>query len=252
MASEKAKALAAEQKAQVKAEKLRKKNSTDPKDWGQWKQFIETYKVTAQVDTKLPAIIAGAFFGPLLLGILVAALTGTWWLWPWLGLMIGMSLAMWLFLRRVKAATYKKYEGQVGSAEVALRMLPTKEWASTPAVGFNRDMDVVHRALGPAGIVLVGEGDPGRLRALMATEVKKHEQVAYGIKVIPLQVGKREGQIPLDKLADHIKKLPKTLDKVKQEDVAKRLRALDVMRSKLPIPKGPMPTRGGRSSMRGR
>ncbi|HNV11756.1 MAG TPA: DUF4191 domain-containing protein [Propionibacteriaceae bacterium] len=252
MASEKAKALAAEQKAQVKAEKLRKKNSTDPKDWGQWKQFIETYKATAEVDSKLPPILASAFFGPVLVGVLVALLTKTWWLWPWLGLMVGMSLAMWLFLRRVKAATYKKYEGQVGSAEVALRMLPQKEWTSTPAVAFNRDMDVIHRALGPAGVILVGEGDPHRVRQLLATEVKKHEQVAYGVKVVALQVGKREGQIPLDKLADHIKKLPKTLDKVKQDDVAKRLRALDAMRSKLPIPKGPMPTRGGRSATRGR
>ena len=50
MASEKAKQLAAEQKAAAKAEKLRKKNSDDPRDWGRVKQVIEAYKRTAEVD----------------------------------------------------------------------------------------------------------------------------------------------------------------------------------------------------------
>ena len=50
MASEKAKELAAKQKAAVKAEKLRKKNSTDPGDWGRVRQCVEAYKQTAKVD----------------------------------------------------------------------------------------------------------------------------------------------------------------------------------------------------------
>ena len=39
--SEKAKALEAKQKAELKAEKLRKKNSDNPADWGRWRQYRE-------------------------------------------------------------------------------------------------------------------------------------------------------------------------------------------------------------------
>ena len=53
MASEKAKALAAQQKAERKAEKLRKKNSDDPRDWGRIRQIIEAYKRTNEVDPQL-------------------------------------------------------------------------------------------------------------------------------------------------------------------------------------------------------
>ena len=63
MASEKAKALAAKQKAELRAEKARRKNSTDPADWGRWRQFAETYKITAQYDKPLPWILLGAGLG---------------------------------------------------------------------------------------------------------------------------------------------------------------------------------------------
>ena len=42
-------------------------------------------------------------------------------------------------------------------------MLP-KQWVSTPVIAANRQRDAVHRTLGPGGLVLIGEGEPGRLR----------------------------------------------------------------------------------------
>ena len=50
MASEKAKALEKQQKAERRAEKLRKKNSDDPRDWGRFRQIIEAYKRTGELD----------------------------------------------------------------------------------------------------------------------------------------------------------------------------------------------------------
>ena len=66
-----------------------------------------------------------------------------------------------------------------------------------------------------------------------------HEQVAYGVSVVTIQMGKGAGQVPLDQLAKHIKKLPKQLTPAKVGEVNQRLRALDAMRPKAPIPKGP-------------
>ena len=249
MASEKAKELRAQQKATVKAEKERKKHSSDPRDWSQMRQLRESYRLTAEQDPKLPLILAVAFIGPIVLAVILGLFVKPMWLWVMLGIMIGMVLGMFLFTRRVRQSVYKRYEGQPGSAEGALNMLP-KEYRSTPAINATRQLDVVHRVVGPAGLILIGEGDPNRLKTLMATEVKRHEQTAYGVKVQTIQMGDGAGQVPLAKLADHIKKMPKQLDATKIDDVTKRLRAMDAVRSRMPIPKGPLP-QGSRRAMRG-
>jgi Domain of unknown function (DUF4191) len=172
------------------------------------------------------------------------------------GVMTGLLAAMIVLVRRAKRATYKRYAGKTGSAEVALQMLP-KKWVSTPAIAANRQQDVVHRTLGPGGLILIGEGEPGRVRQLLASEVKKHERVAYGVTVTTVIMGNKDGQVPLDKLADHIRKQPKTLQPHQITDIRQRLRALDALRPPVPVPKGPMPTsprqvKGVRQAMRGR
>ena len=75
--------------------------------------------------------------------------------------------------------------------------------------------------------------------------------------VTTVVMGNKSGQVPLDKLADHIRKLPKTLQPNQITDIKQRLRALDAVRPTIPVPKGPMPTnprqvKGARQAMRGR
>ena len=250
--SEKAKELEAQQKAMARAEKERKKNSEDPKDWGQVRQIRETYKMASQFDPALKWWLLGAVLVGILVGAVLALFLDPWFMWLFLGLMLGITLAMFVFLRRVKRATYVKFEGQAGSAEIALGMLDKKKWTSTPAIAANKSFDVIHRTLGPGGLVLIAEGEQTRAKALLATEVKRHEQVAYGIKVVTISMGKNEGQVPLDKLADHIKRLPKTMDAAKIAEVKQRLKAIDAMRARMPIPKGPINPKGSRQAMRGR
>lgn len=252
MASDKAKELAAKQKAAAKAEKLRRKNSDNPADWGQLRQIRETYKLTRQQNPRTPWLLLGAFLIPILVCLGLGLWLQSWLLWLLLGISLGLLAAMMVFVRLAKRAAYKRYEGQAGSAEIALSMLP-KQWVSTPAITANRHLDVVHRTIGPGGLILVGEGEPGRLQQMLAAEVKRHEQVAYGVAVTTIIMGDRSGQIPLNKLTDHIRKMPKVLSPDKVTDVRSRLRALDSMRGRVPIPKGPMPSmKGARRAMRGR
>jgi hypothetical protein len=253
MASERAKQLAAEQKAIKKAEQLRRKSSTDPKDWGQVRQIIEVYKVTAEHDPKANLFMGGALALCIVAFTVLGIFLKPWWLYVIFGVLFGVLAAMSVLTWRAKNATYKRYEGQKGSAEVAMSMLG-KEWVKSPVITANRQLDIVHRVVGPGGIVLIGEGDPGRIRTMLATEAKKHEQVKYGVKVTTLVMGDRDNQVPLGKLADHIKKLPKIIKTAEITDISNRLRALDSMRPKLPLPKGPMPTsaKGARAAVRGR
>lgn len=236
-----------------KAEKVRRKNSTDPTDMGRFKQIAHAYKLTHEFDKPLPWILLGAFLVPVVLGLVVGLLLDQTLLLTFMGIMLGVMAAMLMLVQRVKKATFNRYAGQAGSAEVALSMLP-KQWLHDSAIAVTRNQDVVHRALGPGGIVLVGEGETGRIRQMLASEQKKHEKVAYGVKVSTLVMGDKPGQIPLNKVTDHIKKLPKVLQPQQITNVKARLRALDAVRPKVPVPRGPMPSsmRGARSAMRGR
>lgn len=253
MASEKAKALAAQQKAAIKAEKQRKKNSDDPRDWGRVRQIIEAYKRTNEIDPQLKWWTVLAVAGPILLGLGLGLWLQPWWLWLITGVMLALVAVLYVLTWRVKKANFKRYEGQAGSAEVAFQLLNKKKWTYELGIAATRQMDVVHRVLGAPGVVLVGEGNPSRTRALLATEAKKHEQVAYGVAVTTVMVGKDQGQVPLDGLQKYLEKLPKAMQPHQLTEVKQRLKALDAMRPKMPVPRGPMPTmKGVNRAMRGR
>lgn len=252
-----AKEAQAAAKAAKKAEKLRRKNSTDPRDMGRFKQILLTYKMTAEYDKSIHLLTAAVFLVPLavaiVLGLVLKAAIFSWIMFILTAVMTGFLLAMLLLINRTKKATYKRYAGEVGSAEVALQML-NKKWVHDPVVAATKHKDVVHRAVGPGGIVLVSEGDPNRAKQLLATEQRKHEKVINNVVITTLQMGDKDGQIPLAKLERTVKKLPKVLQPHQVTDVRNRLRAMDAVRPKVPIPRGPIPTnlKGARKGMRGR
>jgi hypothetical protein len=255
-AKEKQRAAKAQAKQAKRAERARRKASNDPADMGRFRQIGRAYKLTHEHDKALPWLLLGAFLLPVAVSLGVGLLVDHWIMGLLFGLPLGLMLAMIVLARRVRAATFKRYAGQAGSAEVALSMLP-RQWVSTPVIAITRQQDAVHRTVGPGGLVLIGEGDPGRLKPLLAAELRKHEKVAYGVTTTTIVMGDREGQVPLAKLTDHIRKLPKTLQPHQVTDLKQRLRALDAVRPQVPMPKGPMPTsprqaKGSRQAMRGR
>lgn len=254
MASEKAKELAAKQKAAIKAEKLRKKNSDDPRDWGRVRQLREAYNRTYEVDKQLPLWM----FGLGLLAALAIALLGYFSnmhvaLWLPLAILSGIMVAMIVLSRRVQKGMVTRYEGQPGSAEVAFQLLNNRKYSYQMAVTATRDLDLVHRVVGPSGVVLVGEGNAGRVKQLLTREARKHETVSYGTPVHTIVLGNGGGQVKLGDLKTHIEKLPNALEKHQVNELLQRLRALDAVRPKAPVPKGPMPTpKGINRAMRGR
>jgi len=258
MASDRAKEVAERQKAEAKALREKKKHSDDPKDWGTVKQVRETLKMTVKTDPTSKWWMLGALIIPILIGvggglIFSHASLGQTLYWSFFGLLTGLTLAMVALLQLSKRAMYKKYEGQPGGSQVALGMLDKKKWTiPTMPVAVTKQQDMVMRLIGPAGIVLVGDGDEQRVKGLLATERKRHEQLAYDVPVNTLSVGTGKNQLPLSKTASAIKKLPKKLSKADRVQLDKRIKALDNVRSPVPLPKGPMPSmRGAHKAMRG-
>lgn len=221
-------------------------------------QIAATYRMAKQTDTSIGLWSLGAFILGFVLGFgIVYLLPGGGWLSLTLaivsGLMTGLMLGLIVFGRRAQAAAYGQWEGQTGAAAASLQMLK-RGWKLTPTVGFTRQQDVVHRIVGPPGIVLVGEGNPTRLRQLLANERRKHERVISDVPVHEVICGNDEGQVPLKKLNRHVQKLGRQVKPAEMTDILSRIRAIDAHRPTVPMPKGPVPTsmKGMRAQQRGR
>ncbi|MBO0827129.1 MAG: DUF4191 domain-containing protein [Streptosporangiales bacterium] len=182
--------------------------------------------------------IALGFVGPVLVGLLVGSLVDHLLYATFLGVLAGLTLAMFLFGQLVQKAAYANIEGQAGAAAAVLEGL-RGDWMVTPAVAVNKDQDVVHRAVGRAGVVLVAEGSSPRVARLLAAEKKKVSRVAFDTPIYDLRCGDGSEEIPLNKLQSRIMKLPRNLTKGEVAEVRRRMRALGT--SSLPMPKGPLP-----------
>ncbi|MGZ4465786.1 MAG: DUF4191 domain-containing protein [Nocardioides sp.] len=234
------------------------KAPTDPEKMSRRRQFVETYRMAKKTDPQLGLWLLGSF--------LVAAVVGfaVFWFLPGRGavgvviavvgaILFGSLAALIVFGRRAQRAAYGQMEGQPGAAAAALRML-RRGWKTDPAVAFTKQQDVVHRVVGPPGIVLIGEGNAHRVRQLLTSERRKHERVAADTPIHEIVCGNEPGQVPLPKLARHVQKLGRSVKPAEMTDILNRLKALDANRPPIPMPKGPVPTsmKGQRQNMRGR
>jgi hypothetical protein len=197
-----------------------------------------------QANPRALPLVALAGLGTMVILIVVGVVTGMIFLIP-LGVVLGLLVAMILFGRFAQSAQYSAIEGQPGAAAAVLQTM-RGNWTVTPAIAANRNMDVVHRAVGRAGVVLVGEGSPARLPSLLAAEKKRVARVAYDIPIYDIQVGDGEGQVPIRRLQRHIMKLPRNLRSSAVSDLNYRLKALP---QSLQAPKGPMPRSGRQPKM---
>jgi hypothetical protein len=215
----------------------RKETSENP---GRLAQIAQTYKMTRQADSKIGLVIAAVgivTFGVILaLGFLIDHP-----IWAGiLGFLLALLAMAVVFGRRAERAAFGQLEGKPGAAAAVLQNVG-RGWTVTPAVGMNKSQDVVHRAVGKAGVVLVGEGNPNRVKGLLANEKKKVSRVVYDVPVHDFIVGNGEGELPLKKLRTTLLRLPRTLSGPKTTEVNDRLKALGDLMSNMPIPKGPIP-----------
>lgn len=228
-------------------------------DLSRRQQLVRSYQMAKKSDPKLGLILLAWFALGAVVGFLVIWLIPGGGILSWIlavvgAIMVGSLAALIIFGRRVQRAAYKQMDGQVGAAAAALGML-RRGWKVDPVVAFTKQQDVVHRVIGPPGIVLVGEGNSkARLRSLMISERRKHERLVSETPIFEVVCGKGEGEVPLDKLIKHVTKLGRNVKPAEITDVLNRLKALDANRSNIPMPKGPVPTsmKGMRGNMRGR
>ncbi|MFJ9647252.1 DUF4191 domain-containing protein [Streptomyces sp. NPDC004244] len=218
----------------------RKANAETAATPGRLKQIALTYNMTRKADPKVGLILAavglitfGVFLGigflidhPVYLGIL--------------GFLVAFLAAAIVFGRRAERAAFGQMEGQPGAAAAVLDNVG-RGWTTTPAVAMNRSQDIVHRAVGKAGVVLIAEGNANRVKPLLAAEKRKLARIMPDVPVNDFIVGTGEGQVPLKKLRTTLLKLPRVLSGPQVTQANDKLRAMGDLMSNMPLPKGPMP-----------
>lgn len=228
----------------------RKETAADAANAGRLKQIALTYKMTRKADPRIGLVLAAV--GIIVLGVFLAIgfLIGHPMYLGILGILFAFLAMAIVFGRRAERAAFGQMEGQPGAAAAVLDNIG-RGWTTTPAVAMNRSQDVVHRAVGKAGIVLVAEGNPNRVKTLLAAEKKKMARIVADVPVHDVVVGTGDGQVELKRLRTTMLKFPRVLTGPQVTSTNDRLRALGDLMSNMPLPKGPLP-KGARMPKGGR
>ncbi|RKS74004.1 uncharacterized protein DUF4191 [Motilibacter peucedani] len=202
------------------------------------RQIVQAYSMTRKTDRWIGAWVLGTFVAVLAVFVVLGIVFDHPVYLSIVGIPFAVLSALIVFGRRAEKAAYATVEGQPGAAAAVLNQLK-RGWTVQPAVAATPKQDIVHRAIGRPGIVLVGEGSPQRVGTLLAQERKKLGRVAPDAPVIDFQVGSGEGQISLKEFQRKLVKLPRILQPSQVADVERRISALSSLG--MQVPKGPLP-----------
>ena len=203
-------------------------------------QQIQTaYRTTRENDPRLPVILAATALITLAVVAGIGFLLGE----PVIGIIAGVALAaavtLSVFGRRASGAALSQIEGRPGAAAAVLQAL-RQPWRVTPVVAYNGKQDMVHRAVGRPGIVLIGEGrSTARVTSLLRQEHRKVQRVSGDVPIHEIRVGDDDGAVELSKLRMQLMRLPRSIKKGQVAEIERRLSS--VTATDLPIPKGPIP-----------
>ncbi|TDE30217.1 DUF4191 domain-containing protein [Actinomadura sp. 6K520] len=218
---------------------------------GRLKQIRMVAQLLRQADPKALPIVFASAIGALVVVILIGLAFGQLWFFIPMGVLTALAVGMIVFGQLAQRAQYKAIAGQPGAAVAILKNM-RGDWTVTEAVSGNRNLDMVHRAVGRPGVVLVSEGPRSRVGPLLGAEKKRLSRAAQQVPIYDVQVGDDEGQIPVDKLQRHLMKLPRNLKKPQVAELNDRLQALprSMQMPKGPIPKGVKMPKGPKPKMR--
>jgi hypothetical protein len=219
------------------------------KGQGQLSQMFAVYKMTAKQDKTSLLTASLGFFLVLAAFVLFTVLA-----FPGnvlnlvvfiiIGATFGLLVFMIIMGRKAERAAYSRIAGQLGASGAVLANIKRGWRSSEMPVAVNpRSQDAVYRAIGPAGVVLIGEGSRTRLKVLFDDERRKINRVAPGAPVQLIYVTNDEGATALPDLSKTLYKMKRTMSRAEVSLVAKRLDSLGL---NMPIPKGMDPTKLGK------
>lgn len=211
------------------------------KEPGRFRQIVDVFKRTIELDrASLWWIIVG-FAAPLLAGIALCFIfpgnvLGQI-LWVLLGLTFGVLIAMIVLGRRAEKAAYVSLAGRPGAVGAVLRVPLKRSFrGSEEPVAINpRSFTAVYRIVGAPGVVLIGEGNRTEAQHLLEAERKRVAKAAQNVPIHAIWVTNDEKATALKDVVKTLNKMKRTLSRSEIRVVHSRLAALT---NALPIPKG--------------
>jgi hypothetical protein len=216
------------------------------------KQIGMVFSFTAKRDKLFVPLVVIVVLVPLI-AVGVAIALGVSWIWSPLGIMIALLGTVIVLNLRSQKAMMKEAEGQPGAAASIIENM-RGDWRVSPAIASTTQFDMVHLVIGRAGVILIGEGNTGRVKGLIAQERRRLVKVIGNAELRDYMVGNEEGQIPLAKLRNLLIRLPRSITAKDVNSLDKRLKALSA-RPQMPrgaLPKNMKPPKGQFKAMRGR
>jgi hypothetical protein len=217
---------------------------------GRVKQIWMVFTFTAKRDKLFIPLVAAATL------IAIALTTVMVIVWSWLFLPVGLMLILLGVLivlnLRANRAMMNEAEGQPGAAASIVENM-RGDFRVTPALASTTQMDFVHLVICRGGVILLGEGNPSRVRSLISQERKRLAKVIGSAEMRDFMIGNEEGEVPIRKLRMTLMRLPRTLGPKDVNALDKRLKALSA-RPQLPkgaIPKNMRPSKGAFRAGRG-
>ncbi|RKR87339.1 uncharacterized protein DUF4191 [Micromonospora pisi] len=215
------------------------------------KQIGMVFSFTAKQDKWFVPLAAGAVLIPLALTVVAVMAWG--WLWLPIGILLTVLALLIVLNLRSNRAMMNAAEGQPGAAPSILESM-RGDWRVTPAVSSTTQMDMVHLVLCRAGVVLLAEGNPQRVRGLLGQEKRRLAKVIGNAPLYDYTLGQGEGELPIRKLRMTLMRLPRNLSGKDVNALDRRLKALTA-RPQMPkgaIPKNMRPAKGAFRQTRGR
>ncbi len=222
-------------------------------------------KFISQQDRKFAPLALASVLVPLLIAVLLMVFGVGWGLlsgptWILLGILIAAIAFMIVLYVRSNRAMIGAVRGQTGAAaRIATtmrgdwRLVGASGRDDTPIAATTME-DAVFLLIGRPGVVLLGEGNPGRVRTLLNQEKRRLARVIGSTDMRDYIIGDDEGQLPLEKLRSTLTKLPRTITAKDVNSLETRLKAL-LARPMMPkgaIPKNMRPKGGQFRMTRGR
>ena len=218
------------------------------KEPGRFAQLWRYYRMTAKKSPKSVMAAVGAGLGAfaiVFVGGLVfsAGNTISTVVWAVTGLMVGILTAMIIMNKQSEKIAFSQIDGRAGAVGAILQNGLKRGWRTSevPAAINASTQEAVYRAIGPGGVVLIGEGTSrSRVSTLLEAEKRKVSKVAAGVPVHTIYVVGDEQSVKLIKLVNTIYGHKRGLNRTEVSVVHKRLETVCL---KLPIPKGIDPNR---------
>lgn len=210
-------------------------------------RFVQVVKVLAKTAANDKSALAWsilAFVGLTGIGLLVANIVapgqavGTI-LWGVTGGLAGLLVVMIILSQRAQAVILASYEGQPGATGAVLQQSLRRGWrfSEMPVHVSPKTQEMVFRAVGPGGVVLIGEGfSRARVQQMTEEERRKVARIAPGVATHVFYVIAGDSDaVKLGKLGPKILKLKRALNRNEVSVVAKRLESIGL---NVPVPKG--------------